>query len=47
MVAEDKVINLEIIKQYLDKLGVTEQSTICVNGQEALDKCISLIDTAL
>lgn len=47
MVAEDKVINIEILYNHLKELGVDEQTTICIDGQQAIDKCKDFIDSAL
>ena len=44
MVAEDKVVNIEILYDYLKILKVDEQTTICIDGQQAIDKCKDFID---
>lgn len=45
--AEDQLVNLEILQGYLQRLGVDKISNICINGQLAIDKCKALIDKAL
>jgi hypothetical protein len=41
------MINLEILQGYFEKLGLTEEVSICINGQEAIDCCLKLINEAL
>jgi hypothetical protein len=47
IVAEDQLVNIEIIQGYLKKLSVEELSIVCVNGQIAIDQCKGLIDKAI
>jgi CheY-like chemotaxis protein len=47
VVAEDQAINFEIMKGYFETLHMVSAVSICINGQAAIDKCISLIDDSL
>jgi hypothetical protein len=40
-------MNLEILQTHLERLGVIKISSVCVDGQQAIDKCKNLIDTVL
>ena len=46
IVAEDQHINLDILKTYMETLGILENCDFCVNGQIAIDRAKSLIDEA-
>lgn len=36
IVADDQLINLEVLKSQLTEMGVQEKCTYCVNGQDAM-----------
>ena len=44
---EDQLINLEILQGHLQTLGLEFMSSMCVDGQQAIDHCKLLIDAAL
>ena len=41
------MINIEILSSYLDTLGLSQSTTICVNGELAIDNCIRIIEESL
>ena len=47
LVADDQHINIEILKQLTQTLGVEQQTTFCVNGQQAIDHVKNLVGGAL
>jgi CheY-like chemotaxis protein len=47
VVAEDQAINVEILKGYFETLRLVSDVTICINGQEAIDKCCNIINESL
>lgn len=47
IVAEDQLINLEILESYVERLDLFEVSNFCINGQQAIDKCKELLDKAM
>lgn len=49
IVAEDQLINMQVIKQQLENLGdsVYDRCDFCHNGQEALEKATDCIKTAI
>lgn len=38
LVAEDQLINIQVIKSQLAELGLINRTTFCTNGQEAVDE---------
>ncbi len=42
IVAEDQMINLEILRSYIERLGLLKDTIFCVDGQKALD-CFTLV----
>lgn len=46
IVAEDQQINLETLKNYMDRLNMTQYSHFCINGQKAIDKVKEIVDKA-
>ena len=47
MVADDQKINLEMMQTHLTELGVYQKCSVCVDGQQAINRCKELIDAAL
>lgn len=47
IVAEDQLINLDILQTYLSDLNLSQISNFCINGQQAIDLCKELLDKAL
>ena len=47
MVADDQLINIEVIKTHLTELGHINTCNFCINGQETIDKVKELVDTAV
>ena len=48
IVAEDQFINLEIMKQYFEQIGILNSDySFCIDGQEAIDKSISIINQSI
>jgi hypothetical protein len=43
IIAEDQLINIEVLKSQFYKLGCQDQIDLCYNGEEALLKAESLI----
>jgi len=42
--ADDQLINLEVLKNSLNEIGVCEKVQFCVNGQEAIDAVKRIIE---
>ena len=47
MVAEDQLINLEVIKNQIGKLGLTDKTTYSGNGQELIEEVQSILSKPL
>ena len=47
MIAEDQLINLEVLRGYTKRLGVDHCSQFYINGQEAIDAVKYEVDLAL
>ena len=47
MIAEDQLINLEVLRGYTKRLGVDHCSRFYINGQEAIDAVKYEVDNAL
>jgi hypothetical protein len=45
--AEDQMINIEILRGYIERLGLLKSTTFCIDGQKAIDLAKSLLDDAL
>lgn len=43
IVAEDQMINMQVIKSQLKQLGLINESEFCYNGDEAVDQAIKII----
>ena len=43
IVAEDQAINLHLIKNQFSELNLTDRTTFCRDGQEAIDSAISIV----
>jgi hypothetical protein len=41
------MINIEILKGYIERLGLLKSTTFCIDGQKAIDISKSLLDDAL
>lgn len=41
------MINIEILQEYFETMGLESVYTVCINGQIAIDSCISLINDKL
>ena len=44
IVADDQLINLEVLKNTLREIGVKEKASYYVNGQEAIDAAKRMIE---
>jgi len=40
-------VNLHVLETYLRRLGLSEITNVCVNGQLAIDLCQEIIDEAI
>jgi hypothetical protein len=40
LIAEDQTINMEVMKQQMEQLGLNEMTEFCANGRDALDFAI-------
>ena len=47
MIAEDQLINLEVLRGYTKKLGVDHFSKFYINGQDTIDAVKYEVDNAL
>ena len=47
LVADDQAINLEVIKQHLERLDFVGTKHFAVNGQECIDSAIEIFDREL
>lgn len=45
--ADDQLINIEVLKQQIETLGLTSTSDFCVNGQETIDTVQRIVNEAL
>ena len=36
LIAEDQLVNIEVMRMHLDEMGLTSRSEFCFNGREAL-----------
>ena len=44
IVADDSVINMAVVKEPLDQLGLVDKCVFCMNGEEAFKKCSEIIE---
>lgn len=47
IVAEDQMINMQVIKSQLNQLGLAQACDYCYNGEQAVDQAIAIIDEAV
>jgi hypothetical protein len=47
VVADDQLINIEVIKSQVAELGLTSCCSFCINGQETIDTVKSIVELAL
>jgi hypothetical protein len=47
VVADDQLINIEVIKSHLAELGLAGSCCFCINGQETIDAVKSIVVEAL
>ena len=47
IVAEDQIVNLEVLKSFIFKLGLLENTIFCIDGQKAIDAAKNALDDAL
>ena len=45
--ADDQLINIEVLQQQIETLGLTSTSNFCVNGQETIDTVQRIVNEAL
>lgn len=45
--ADDQLINIEVLQQQIETLGLTSTSDFCVNGQETIDTVQRIVNEAL
>lgn len=47
IVADDLLINLEVLKNQLSENGVLDRCTFCTNGQESIDMAKRIVEKSL
>lgn len=47
IVAEDQLINIEVLKTHMSELGVQQITSFCINGQEAIDTAKRILEQTL
>jgi len=47
VVADDQLMNIEILKSHMQDLGLVDSCLFCINGQDTIDTVKSVVDEAL
>ena len=47
IVADDQLMNLEVIKGYTERLEIFSKTEFCIDGQKAIDMAKNVLDCAL
>ena len=47
VVADDQLINIEVLRQHIDELGMSDTCDYCINGQQTIDTVKSLVNSAI
>ena len=43
LIAEDQLINVAVLKQYLNEMKIEKSCDFCLNGEEAVEKATEII----
>ena len=47
LIAEDQLVNIEVMRMHLDEMGLTSRSEFCFNGREALQSAEQKLNEAV